>query len=276
LRGYTISSFAEFRAQTTGRRISALAPAARERLLTKNHILEALLAHDRALLEPHLQAVDLPMRFVIETANRPVTHLYFPDAGIASVVARGARDQIIEVGIIGRDGVTGCGALLGSDRSPNDVNIQVAGSGTRIETQRIREAMRQNEGLRGKLLLFVQSFLQQASQTALANGRATLEIRLARWLLMAHDRIENHRIPLTHDVLAIMLGVRRPGVTVALQKLQGSGCVTTHRNAVEILDRGGLEKLAGGFYGVPEAEQERLTGWRSMQRGVDKPLTYAK
>jgi CRP-like cAMP-binding protein len=249
---------------------------ARERILTKNHILETMLINDRELLEPHLQAIELPFRFVIETANRPVTHLYFPDAGIASVVAKGPRDQIIEVGIIGRDGLTGCGVLLGSDRSPNDVNIQIAGSGTRIEAQRMREAMCQSERLRDNLLLFVQSFLQQASQTALANGRATLEVRLARWLLMAHDRIENDRIPLTHDVLAIMLGVRRPGVTVALQKLQGSGFVTTHRNAIDIRDRAGLEKLAGGFYGVPEAEQERLTGWRSMQRGVDKSLAYAK
>jgi CRP-like cAMP-binding protein len=130
----------------------------------------------------------------------------------------------------------------------------------------MRAALRTSETLRESMLKFVQSFLQQASQTALANGRGTLETRLARWLIMAHDRIDTPRLPLTHEFLAVMLGVRRPGVTVALQKLQVSGLVTTHRNAIEIQDRAGLEALAGGFYGVAEAEQERLTGWRSPQR----------
>jgi hypothetical protein len=83
---------------------------------------------------------------------------------------------------------------------------------------------------------------------------------------MAHDRVDISRLPLTHEFLAVMLGVRRPGVTVALQKIQASGFVTTHRNAIEITNRAGLEALAGGFYGVAEAEQERLTGWRSPRR----------
>jgi CRP-like cAMP-binding protein len=234
--------------------------------LVHNHILKNLSLQDRALLEPKLEALDLPFRFPIEIAHRAVSHVYFPNSGIASVVACGARDQIIEVGLIGRDGVTGCAVLLGSDRSSNNTHMQIAGSGFRIEVRHIRDAMQKSDSLRASLLLFVQSFLQQASQTALANGRATLETRLARWLVMAHDRINDRRVPLTHDLLAIMLGVRRPGVTVALQKIQASGLVTTHRNAIEIVNRAGLEDLAAGFYGVSEAEQERLTGWRSPQR----------
>ncbi|MCU1483109.1 MAG: cAMP-binding protein [Subtercola sp.] len=234
--------------------------------LFDNHILTNLLPNDRSLLELHLEAIDLPFRFPIELAQRPVTHVYFPNSGLASVVACGVRDQIIEVGIIGRDGLTGCAVLLGSDRSPNTIHMQVAGSGFRIEADHIREAMRKSETLRTSLLKFVQAFLQQASQTALANGRATLETRLARWMVMAHDRVENTRLPLTHDFLAIMLGVRRPGVTVALQKLQASGLVETHRNVIQIKNREGLEAIAGGFYGVTEAEQERLTGWRSIYR----------
>jgi CRP-like cAMP-binding protein len=234
--------------------------------LTNNHILSSLLPEDRALLEPHYEAVDLPFRFTIEAANRPVSHVYFLNQGLASVVASGTRDQIIEVGIIGREGLCGCAVLLSSDRSPNTIHMQIAGNGVRIESDRVRDALRISESLRGTMLRFVQSFLQQASQTALANGRATLEIRLARWLIMAHDRVDNSRLPLTHEFLAVMLGVRRPGVTVALQKIQAGGLVTTHRNAIEITNRAGLEALAGGFYGVAEAEQERLTGWRSPRR----------
>ena len=234
--------------------------------LTSNYILSTLLPQDRSLLEPHYEAVDLPFRFPIETASRPVSHLYFLNEGLASVVASGTRDQIIEVGIIGSEGLTGCAVLLGSDRSPNTIHMQIAGNGIRIESDRMREALRVSESLRGTMLRFVQCFLQQASQTALANGRATLEVRLARWLIMAHDRVDTSRLPLTHEFLAVMLGVRRPGVTVALQKLQASGLVATHRNAIEIKDRAGLEALASGFYGVAESEQERLTGWRSPRR----------
>jgi CRP-like cAMP-binding protein len=234
--------------------------------LTSNHILSTLSPQDRALLEPHYEAVDLPFRYTIEAAHRPVSHLYFLNEGLASVVASGTRDQIIEVGVIGREGLTGCAVLLESDRSPNTIHMQIGGNGVRIEADRMRAALRTSETLRGTMLRFVQSFLQQATQTALANGRATLEVRLARWLIMAHDRVDTSCLPLTHEFLAVMLGVRRPGVTVALQKIQANGLVTTHRNAIEIQDRAGLEALAGGFYGVAEAEQQRLTGWRSPHR----------
>lgn len=234
--------------------------------MTSNHILSTLLPQDLALLAPHLEAVDLPFRFTLESAMRPISHVYFLNAGLASVVASGTRDQMIEVGIIGRESLTGCAVLLGSDRSPNIIHMQLPGNGLRIEAERMRIALQASENLRLTLLRSVQAFLQQATQTALANGRATLDVRLARWLLMAHDRVDVARLPLTHEFLAVMLGVRRPGVTVALQKLEASGLVTTHRSAIEIGDRAGLEVLAGGFYGVAEAEQERLTGWRSPRR----------
>jgi hypothetical protein len=110
----------------------------------------------------------------------------------------------------------------------------------------------------------VHAFAAQASHTALANGRATLDARLARWLLMAHDRTEGDRLPLTHELLSIMLGVQRPGVTLALQKMELDGNIETQRSVIAIKDRLGLKKAAKGFYGVPEAEQERLTGWRSL------------
>jgi hypothetical protein len=99
--------------------------------LTNNHILSSLSPEDRALLEPHYEAVDLPFRFILEAANRPVSHVYFLNQGLASVVASGTRDQIIEVGIIGRDGLCGCAVLLGSDRSPNTIHMQIASNGVK-------------------------------------------------------------------------------------------------------------------------------------------------
>jgi CRP-like cAMP-binding protein len=100
----------------------------------------------------------------------------------------------------------------------------------------------------------------QTTHTAIANARAQIDRRLARWLLMAHDRTGNKTLPLTHEFLALMLGVRRPGVTEALQSLKGQKLIETRRNQIVVLNRNGLEKAAGNSYGVPEREYRRLIG----------------
>jgi CRP-like cAMP-binding protein len=119
--------------------------------------------------------------------------------------------------------------------------------------------------LRTLLLRFVQAFMTQMSQTTLATARANVEERLARWLLMAHDRLDGNELPLTHEFLALALGVRRAGVTTALRELEERSLVSVKRGVIVLEDRNGLVKLAGDLYGVPEAEYRRLTGW-----GVDK------
>jgi CRP-like cAMP-binding protein len=232
--------------------------------MKRNHVLSRLSTADSDLIEPHLEPVEMPRLFPIENPNKPITYIYFPLDGIVSVVANGPRDQVIEVGIIGRDGVSGHPVIMGNDRSPNSVFMQVAGRGLRIEAEHLRALMLKSLSLHRSLLAFVQAFGAQASHTALANGRGTLDVRLARWLLMAHDRTDGERLPLTHELLSIMLGVQRPGVTLALQKMEVAGHIETQRSVIAIRDRAGLKKAAKGFYGVPEAEQERLTGWRSL------------
>jgi CRP-like cAMP-binding protein len=121
--------------------------------------------------------------------------------------------------------------------------------------------MQETPSLRVSLLRFVQAFIVQTAHTAAANARAKVEERLARWLLMAHDRVDGDVLPLTHEFLSLMLGVRRPGGTVAFHLLEQKGLVSTKRALIAIDDRAGLEQLAHGFYGVPEAEHLRLTGW---------------
>lgn len=217
-------------------------------------------------MSEHLEPVDLPFRLSLEAPKRPIQHVYFPEDGLVSVVAMGARDQTIEVGIIGRDGMTGSAVLLGTDRTPYSCHMQIAGYGTRVAVDPLRLALERSLSLRTALLLFVQAFSIQAGLTALANGRAKLESRLARWLLMAHDRLDTDRIALTHEFLAVMLGVRRPSVTVALQKLEASRFIETQRHAITIRDRAGLEAMADGIYSVAETEQTRLTGWHPLHR----------
>ena len=120
--------------------------------------------------------------------------------------------------------------------------------------------MRKSESFTASLLHYARVFLVQTSQTALANGRGKLDERLARWLLMWDDRVFDAGATITHDFLALLLGVTRPGVTIALHELEGKGLIRSTRSHVRILDRDGLRRAANGFYGVPEAEYERSIG----------------
>ena len=136
----------------------------------------------------------------------------------------------------------------------------MAGEGQRLRSDDLREAMQTSPTLQALLLRYGQALMVQTAQTALANGRAKIGERLARWLLMAHDRADGDELPLVHEFLALMLGVRREGVTLALQRLEGINLIGAKRGRITILDRKGLEECADGSYGVPEAEYERLFG----------------
>jgi CRP-like cAMP-binding protein len=217
---------------------------------------------DRQLIEPSFEAVELDLRMMIEQPNKPIEHIYFPESGVISIVARSSDRREIEAGVIGREGMSGIPVVMGDHRSPHDAYVQIAGAGFRIGADTLRSAIAASASLHAALLRFAQAFAVQVAQTALANGRAKVDERLARWLLMAHDRLDSERLPLTHDFIALMLGVRRPGVTDALHELEGNGLIQSSRGAVEILDRVALEGIAGGAYGVPEAEYQRLTGAR--------------
>ena len=148
--------------------------------------------------------------------------------------------------------MTGLPIVLGNDRSPHENFIQVAGEGSRIPADKLREAMRQSRSLEKAFLKFAHSFLNQTANTAFSNGTATLEERLARWLLMAHDRLDGDEIPLTHEFLSLMLGVRRAGVTVALNYLEHRGVIRLSRSKIVITDRKGLKASANGTYHEPE------------------------
>jgi hypothetical protein len=134
--------------------------------------------------------------------------------------------------LIGRDGMTGIAVVLGNGRSPNETFIE--GQGLAISAEALREAMQQSRSLERSFLSFAHSFLNQAARTALSNGTATLEERLARWLLMANDRLGSDSVPLTHEFLSLMLGVRRAGVTVALHFLEQRGIIQLARKQIVI------------------------------------------
>ena len=232
---------------------------------TSNHLLSSLSAADFDLLKEDLQGTELPLRLPIEVPKEPISHIYFPGSGLISVVATSNGKQQIEVGIIGREGMTGLSVIMGNSHAVHNTYVQVVGAGHRIMSKHLRLAMDESPSLRDSMLHFALAFINQVSHTALSNGRAKIEERLARWLLMAHDRVDGNELRLTHEFLSLMMSVRRAGVTNAVSLLKSQGLIDGHAGKIIILDRAGLKLVAGGFYGKPEAEYKRLTGWSAKR-----------
>jgi CRP-like cAMP-binding protein len=225
---------------------------------SSNRLLASLSNDDFDLLGPHLQSVTLGLRKHLERPNRRIDAAYFPEGGFASVVAVQSNGKQVEVGLIGREGMTGLPIVFGNHRSPHATYIQAPGMGKCIPATELRKALQTSASLRDSLLKFVQAFGVQTTHTAICNVLSRMDVRLARWLLMAHDRIGNDTLPLTHEFLSLMLGVRRPGVTEALHALREQGLISYRRGQIAVKDRKGLERSAGEAYGTPEAEYRRL------------------
>jgi len=224
----------------------------------RNHLLSRLSVRDFAELAPHLEEVELPSRRQLEIRGRAVERNYFPESGLASVIAQAAKGQLVETGIIGREGFTG----IGVERCTQSIVIQIAGHGYAAPAAIVRRLTDESPTFRMAKLRFARAFTVQAAQTALANGCGRLEQRLARWLLMLHDRVDGERLAITHDYIAIMLAVRRPGVSVALKQLEAEGLIENERGVILIRNRAGLRLKCDGLYGATEQEYQRLIGWK--------------
>ena len=226
----------------------------------KNGLLARLTAQDRALLAPHLEPVALNQKDVIHEPHQPLEHVYFLEDGLSSEIAINPDGQRIEVGCIGREGFTGVPAVLGIDSTPHHAFMEVGGSALRVGSAPLNEAMAASPALRTLLLRYVHVFMIQIAATALADGRYPIHKRLARWLLMCQDRLGRDELPLTHEFLSLMLGVRRSGVTDAIHVLEGDGIIKAQRGLITVRKRPALETAAGDSYGLPETEYRRLIG----------------
>lgn len=232
-----------------------------------NRLLAALGAEDFALIRGHLEPIALRRGDVIVPMNHPIQHVCFVEQGIISVVAD-AESRRIEVGIVGQEGFAGSPLLLGVDRTPHESFVQVDGEGLRMPAREFLHACDVSRTLDMLLRRYLHVFQIQTAQTALSNGAYTIEERLARWLLMCSDRLNNGELPITHEFLSMMLGVRRSGVTVALHMLEGAQMVSTRRGRIRILDRMKLLQAAGDSYGLPEAEYDRLIAGPAAARAA--------
>lgn len=226
------------------------------------NILIASLAHeDYAALEPHLDRVPLDEGEELGRFGEPIESICFPEAAVVSISHVYPGGETVETGVIGICGMVGWPALLGAKDFPHRAVVQVGGgSALRLDAPVFLEAAAARPGIASLGLRFALAFSIQFATAAASNLRDPTERRLARWLLMCHDRLEGDEIGLTHHFIGEMLGVRRASVTDALHILEGEGAIRGHRSLIIVRDRTRLEEMAGASYGFTEARYRELIG----------------
>ncbi|MDR7037802.1 CRP-like cAMP-binding protein [Methylobacterium sp. BE186] len=227
---------------------------------TRNRLLQALPPRELDQLLPQFERVDVHKGDVLASIGDPLEFAYFPEGGLSSNLMVTGEGRRIEVGCFGFEGMVSTATLLGSDRTPHEILVQVGGPWLRIRVKALRGAIQCSPTLHDLLLRYAHIQMMTVSQTAMSNAANTIEERLARWILMAHDRLEGDELPLTHDFLAIMLAAQRSSVTLAVQAVEGYGAIRAQRALIIVRDRGMLYDLAGKSYGPAEAEYERVIG----------------
>ncbi|AHF82850.1 cAMP-binding protein [Rhizobium leguminosarum bv. trifolii WSM1689] len=228
---------------------------------TVENTLLKMLSTDRfARLSEGMERVDLPLRHVLVASDVPTTHVCFLERGLASMVVSSIDEEVVEIGHIGREGASGMHVVLAVETTPTRTFMQVAGSGIMVPMETFQRALADDSEMKDFFLRYVHTTVLQLAHSALANARYNMHERLARWILMCHDRLEGNNLAITHEFLALMLGVRRSGVTNELHVLEGVHAIRSTRGNVRIVDREKLIEIAGGCYGVPEREYEKLLG----------------
>jgi CRP-like cAMP-binding protein len=222
-------------------------------------VLASLPAPDLARLAPYLSPRTFTRNQILHDAGQTVDTVYFLEDAICSIVVTMENGSTIEVGVIGRDGFVGMPAVLGAGHSPNRCFIQIAGTGYAVKAKILAEQSRDGSGNFRRLMQHAaQALFAQTAQTAACNRVHELEERLARWLLMCHDRMQIDDLHITHEFLAMMLGTRRSSVTVAVGMLQKAGLIEHERGCVHVENRRGLEEAACECYAVIREEYVRL------------------
>lgn len=214
----------------------------------QNLILLGLPADELTAATRKLQFVELPTHTVLHEAGEPLTHAYFINSGLASVLSVMTDGKSVEVGLAGKEGFIGLPLVVGLSSSPTQVIMQVGGSAYQLAAADLKELLSRSPTLEKSLNRYAQSLGMQATHVAACNRLHEVDERLARWLLMSQDRLGGDIVPLTQEFLAHMLGTRRASVTVAAGILQKAGFITYNRGSVRIDDRRGLEDAACECY----------------------------
>jgi CRP-like cAMP-binding protein len=224
----------------------------------RNRLLAALPPDSLLRLRPRLSLVELPLRQVLHRPEVPINTVYFPEHGWSSMLAYMEDGDAAEVGLVGFEGIVGLPVVLGGECDDVEAMVQGPGKAFSMSAAALRQAMADDPVLRDLLLRYALVHHGQVARTAACNGRHQTEQRLARWLLMAHDRADGDEFPMTHEFLAMMLGLRRAGVTVAAGILQKAHFIRYERGRIEVTDRPGLESVACECYGISRRAADRF------------------
>lgn len=235
----------------------------------RNHLLSIAQPPDLERLRGHLDPVDLRFGQKLQSAGEPIEFVYFPDVGVSSLIANFEDGGRQEVGLAGWDGMVGISVILGTGTAPTDSEVQIPGRGWRMSAWALRQGMEESPALTALLLRYVDAFHAQVSQTAACNAHHVIPERLARWLLMSHDRVDGEELPVTHEYLSIMLGVRRPGVTVAIGALAEAGFVAHRHGLITIVNRAGLEGASCECYALVRDRFALTLGWSGKKPWPD-------
>ena len=221
--------------------------------------LARLAPEESGWLSERLETVELAHAQVLVEAGSTYEHVYFPDSAVLSVISRMADGSAAEVGTMGNEGIAGLPVFLESGATENEVVAQIPGAARRVTAEAFAAGAQEQRTLRRLLNRYTQAYLAQVAQTAACNRLHGIEQRCARWLLMTHDRVGGaDQFPLTQEYLAIMLGVRRAGVSVAAGALQDAGLIRYRRGDIQITDRDGLESASCECYGIVRGQFDRL------------------
>ncbi len=229
-------------------------------MVSQNRLLASLSEGDHERLQANLEPVQLPYRRSLYQAGRAIEFVYFIEAGVGSLVSTMKNGDASEVGTIGNEGLVGLPVVFGDKQAPTSVYMQVAGVGRRMKASVFRATLEENLSISTIMLHYAHAFFNQVAQTAACAHHHSLEQRCCRWLLMTRDRMESDEFILTQEFLAMMLGVKRPGVTIAAGALQRAGLIRYRRGHITILDGAGLEKWSCECYKITRREFDRLLG----------------
>ena len=225
---------------------------------TQNRLLAKISPEELRALAPHLELVPADYALPLIKPREPIHHIYFPVTCLASLVTVLEDGSTVESGSVGREGMVGISVILGMDTTPMQTLIQIPGEMIRVKAGVIKEAFGRGKTIHQMLIRYVHALFVVASQSAACNGHHQIAERCARWILMSSDGIGSDEVALTHEFLAAMLGVRRPGVTEAAVKLQEQGLINYRRGSIRIVDRAGLEDAACECYHAVKDEFDRL------------------
>jgi CRP-like cAMP-binding protein len=229
---------------------------------SRNHLLDRLPTDEYAVLRPALETVRLLAKRRLAEPGAPMDAVYFPLEGVISLSATDEHGGVVEVGSIGCEGMAGLPVLLGSDRSAGLLHVQMGGEAERMEAGAFRREVERHPVFRRLLMLYTEAFLAQLAQSTACNRLHSAECRLARWLLICRDRLSRDDLPITHESLAHMLGVRRATVTETAGDLQRRGLIRYRRGVVTIVHRDRLEAASCECYRIVREEFDRLLGVR--------------